>query len=56
VSDPLESGLALLAELRRMQLRALTLVHRARAARVRVLKSINEKAPGATGAEKGDQP
>ena len=56
MTEPFEASLALLGELRRMQLRALVLVHRARAARVRVLKSINEKAPGATGAEKGDQP
>jgi hypothetical protein len=52
VSDPLERSLALLGELRRMQLRALVLVHRARSARIRVLKSINEKAGAPTPAEK----
>lgn len=59
MSEPLDSAqgsLALLGELRRLQLRALVLVSRAQAAHRRALKSFeNTKAPVAAGAGKGDQ-
>lgn len=42
---PAQDSLALLAELRRLQLRALVLVSKAQAAHRRALKSIDTKAP-----------
>ena len=55
MTDPVRGGLDLLAELSRMRVRAQVLAKRARAARVRLLKSINTKAPAATGAGKGNE-
>ncbi len=52
MNEPLGAGLELLAELRRMQLRALVLVHRAKSARIHVRKSINTKAGASTPAKK----
>lgn len=53
---PAQGSLALLGELRRLQLRALVLVSRAQAAHRRALKSVqNTKAPTAIGAGKGNQ-
>jgi hypothetical protein len=53
VTDPASAGLSLVTELRRMQLRALVLVHRAKSARVHAQESVkNTKAGASTPAKK----
>ncbi len=54
MTDPVSAGLDLIAELRRMQLRALVLVHRAKSARVHARQGINTKAGAPTPAMKED--